>query len=428
MKPQARIQAIIDVLTRAQENNRVPMDSVVGDYMRTRRYIGSKDRAFIAEHAYEIARAHARLGWWLEKNKQENTARNRTIAYFTLCEKIDQKRFKDLFDGSKYSPDELNEDELGFISKITGQDLEHKNMPVAVRVECPELYENKLKAYFGDNFENEMRAMIPGATLDMRVNIFTCTLEKAKNYLEADGVKTEPTPHSPIGLRAQGKAYLARTKAFGKGWIEIQDEGSQLISQMCDAQPGMQVLDYCAGAGGKTLSLAAAMQRKGRIVAMDNDERRLNKGKERYKKAGVADIIETRCLADEKQRKWVKRQTEKFDIVLLDVPCTGTGTWRRNPDMRWTVYGPSLEELTDIQADIMERACKAVKPGRKLVYATCSLLPDENEDQIERFLKDHPEFEIQPIDKKRGLGSPFMRLTPHRHGTDGFFTAILIRK
>lgn len=428
MKPQARIQATIDVLDKNIENTRIPLDGVVGDYMRHRRYIGSKDRANIAERTYEIARAHARLGWWLDKVGTDDTPRNRVIAYVALVEGADEKRFtKDLFDGSKYAPEPLSDAELAFAKKLIGQTLEHEDMPPSVRVECPPLYEDKLKAYFGDDFEAEMSALIDGATLDMRVNTFTCDVEKAENYLEADGVKTERTPYCPHGLRALGKAYLARTKAFNKGWIEIQDEGSQLIAHVCGAQAGMQVLDYCAGAGGKTLALAAAMQRKGRIVAMDMDDRRLMKGKDRYKKAGVADIIETRALSEDKQRKWLKRQAGKFDIVLLDVPCTGTGTWRRNPDMRWRVYGPALEELVEIQQDILERACKAVKPGGKLVYATCSLLPDENEHQVEKFLAAHPEFDVHPLDKSLKIGSPYMRLTPHRHNTDGFFAAVMIK-
>ena len=201
-----------------------------------------------------------------------------------------------------------------------------------------------------------------------------------------------------------------------------------MIAYLCAARPGMQVMDYCAGAGGKTLALAAAMQKKGRIVAMDNDPKRLDKGKQRYKKSGLADIIEVRCLADEKQRKWVKRQKGKFDIVLTDVPCTGTGTWRRNPDMRWATYGPGLEELVAIQTEILDKACGLVKSGGRLIYATCSLLPDENENQIEAFLARNPEFEIQPLDESQGLGSPYMRLTPHRHQTDGFFAAVLLRK
>ena len=424
MKPASRIQATIDALEKITENTRVPMDTVVGDYMRHRRYIGSKDRREVAERVYNMARSFARLGWWLEKIDAEDTPRGRVLIWLALGEDTDSKRIHDFFDGSKYAPEKLNDEEQKQFESVVGQTLDHSDMPIEVKVECPPLYEDKLKNYFAEAFETEMNAMLEPAPLDLRVNTFLCTLEKAGNYLEADGVKTTPAPYSPVGLRCEGKAYLARTKAFNKGWIEIQDEGSQLIAHICDAQPGQQVLDYCAGAGGKTLALAAAMQRKGRIVAMDNDERRLQKGRERYKKAQIADIIEVRHI--DENAKWLKRQKGKFDIVLTDVPCTGTGTWRRNPDMRWRVFGPTLEELTAIQAEILGKVAPLVKDGGRLVYATCSLLPDENEAQVERFLKDHPEFETQPVPEE--LGSPYMRLTPHRHSTDGFFAAILVKK
>ena len=425
MKPQARIQAIIEILEKIEENNRVPMDTVVGDYMRNRRYIGSKDRSNIAERIYEVIRHYARLNWWLAHLKAEKSARNMVMAYMALCEKADLKRFKDMYDGSKYAPETLSDDEIALIKKLGGEDIEHKDMDVEIRVECPPLYAAHLKSYFGDAFEDEMKAMLEPATLDLRVNSFLSSRDKAKAALEKDGVKTKETPYSPVGLRCENKAYLSRTKAMQKGWIDIQDEGSQLIAQMCGAKPGMQVLDFCAGAGGKTLALAAAMNRKGRIVAMDTDTKRLERGKQRYKKAQISDIIEVRSLEDEKNRKWLRRQKDKFDIVLTDVPCTGTGTWRRNPDMRWSVYGPNLQELTQIQAEIMERASAAVKVGGVLAYATCSLLPDENEQQIENFLKNNPNFEVMPIDDKNNLGSPYMRLTPFRQQTDGFFTALL---
>lgn len=430
MKPAARIQSTIDVLERIADNTRVPMDSVIGDYMRQRRYIGSKDRADVAERCYAMARAYARLGWWISKFEVEDTPRHRVLIWLMIAEGADDKRItKDLFDGSKYAPEELDAQDAHIVKlisegKFIAGGITHADMPPEVKAECPPHYEEKLKAYFGDDFETEMAAMLETATLDLRVNTFLATREKAKDYLEADGVKTELCKYSDVGLRCVQKSYLARTKAFAKGWVEIQDEGSQLIAQVCDAQPGMQVLDYCAGAGGKTLALGAAMQKKGRIVAMDNDERRLNKGRDRYKKAKIADIIEVRPLED--NAKWLKRQKGKFDIVLTDVPCTGTGTWRRNPDMRWRTFGPSLEELTGIQAEILERVAALVKEGGKLVYATCSLLPDENENQVETFLKNHPEFEIEPVDET--LGNPYLRLTPHRHNTDGFFTAVLLRK
>lgn len=429
MKPASRIQANIEIMESAAAA-RVPMDTRIGDYMRQRRYIGSKDRAEIAERAYNMMRAHARIGWWVEQLGLEDTPRNRVIIWLVLCEGADEKRIKDLFDGSKYAPDEPSAQELHISKTISkekiGAGIDHSDMPPEIAAECPPLYEDKLKNYFGDNFEVEMRAMLEPATLDLRVNNFLSSKDKAAASLEADKVKTTPTPHSPWGLRCESKAYLSKTKAFTKGWVEIQDEGSQLIAYMCGAKPGMQVLDYCAGGGGKTLALGSAMQRKGRIVAMDNDARRLERGRKRYKKAHIADIIEVRCLEDEKQRKWLKRQKEKFDIVLTDVPCSGTGTWRRNPDMRWCNFGPSLEELVETQADILERTAKLVKPGGRLVYATCSLLPDENEAQVEAFLKAHPEFEVQAVPKE--LGEPYMRLTPHRHNTDGFFAAILVKK
>lgn len=425
MKPASRIQTTIDILERIQSNTRVPMDSVVGDYMRTRRYIGSKDRNEIAERVYNMTRAHARLGWWLEKTGIEDTARNRVITWLALGENTDKGRLKDLFDGSKYAAEKLDEKELKRFEHLHGRSWDHPDMPAAIRVECPQKYEEALREYFGDAFEDEMIALMQAAPLDLRTNIFTTTRDEALASLKNDNVETTLTKHSPWGLRCKGKAYLAKTKALTKGHVSIQDEGSQLISYLCEAKPGMQVMDYCAGAGGKTLALAASMKRKGRIVAMDNDSKRLEKGRRRYKKSGLADIIEVRCLDEDKQRKWVKRQKGKFDVVLTDVPCTGTGTWRRNPDMRWATYGPNLEELTTIQAEILERSCALVKPGGRLVYATCSLLPAENEKQIEAFLKNHPEFEIHPVPEN--LGKPFMRLTPHRHGTDGFFAAVLSR-
>ncbi len=427
MKPASRIQATIEILERDQ-NICVPLDSCVGDYMRNRRYIGSKDRRDVAERVYEIARHHARLGWWLDKCGVEVTPRSRVICWLALGEKADEKRLHDLLDGSDYAPEKLSEGEIVFVQKLIGQNIEHKDMSEATLSECPPEFEEVLRGYFGDSFKDEMLAMMVPATLDVRANVFIMERENVQSSLAKDGVETTLTPFSPWGLRCTEKAYLSKTKAMNKGWLEIQDEGSQLIAHVCDAKAGMQVLDYCAGGGGKTLALAAAMKRKGRVVAMDLDAKRLENGRRRYKKAGLADIIEVRPLSDVKHKKWLKRQKATFNIVLTDVPCSGSGTWRRNPDMRWRNYGPSLEELVEIQAEILDKVAKAVKVGGKLVYATCSLLPVENEEQVGKFLKNHPEFEIQPLDEARGLGTPFMRLTPHRHKTDGFFAAVITRK
>lgn len=427
MKPASRIQATIDILERDQ-TTRVPLDACVGDYMRSRRYIGSKDRREIAERIYDMTRAHSRLDWWLAQLEKEDTARGRVIIWLALGEGKDAKRITDLFDGSQYAPEALSDDETDMLSKLSGQSLDHPEMTLSVLVECPYTHEASLRQYFGDDFEAEMRAMLVPATLDVRTNIFNIDRDNLQNSLAKDGVETEATPYSPWGLRCTEKAYLSKTKAMNKGWLEIQDEGSQLIAFLSGAQPGMQILDYCAGGGGKTLALAAAMKKKGRIVAADMEGRRLERGRNRYKKAGIADIVEVRDISEDRHRKWLKRQKGTFDIVLTDVPCSGTGTWRRNPDMRWRNYGPEMEELLETQAEIIAKASRAVKPGGRLVYATCSLLPEENEQQVEKFLAAHDDFEALPLDESLGLGTPYMRLTPHRHKTDGFFAAILQKK
>jgi 16S rRNA (cytosine967-C5)-methyltransferase len=279
--------------------------------------------------------------------------------------------------------------------------------------------------------------MIEGASLDLRVNTHLASMQKVMDYLKADGVEANPLPYSPVGLRVRGKTFLSKTKAFAKGWIDIQDEGSQCIALLCATKAGHQVLDYCAGAGGKTLALANRMtlngQVKGRIVAMDLEEKRLEKGRERFRRAKVSDIIELRPLSEDRHRKWLKRQEQNFDVVLTDVPCSGSGTWRRNPDMRWRVYGPSLAELQALQAEILDKVKHAVKIGGRLIYATCSNLPEENEEQIENFLKNNGHFKIVPIETlwpeeaQAPCQGPYMRMTPLRHKTDGFFACALER-
>lgn len=433
MLPSARISATVELLDKTA-TSRIPMDSATGDYMRQRRYIGSKDRAEIAARLYAVARARARLGWWLARAKAEDNARNRVIAWLVLGEQTDAARIDQLFDDTKYGPGPLTEAERSLVDSLKGQKLDHPEMPDTVRAECPAQYEPPLRAFYGDTFAEELAALIPAATLDLRVNARSADREKVIASLRADKIEAAPTSWSPWGLRLAEKAFLSKTKALTKGWVEIQDEGSQLIAHICAAQPGMQVLDYCAGSGGKTLALAAAMQNKGRIVAMDLEAHRLEKAKQRFRRAHVSDIIEVRPLSEEQHRKWLRRQKETFDVTLVDVPCSGSGTWRRNPDMRWRTYGPDLSTLLATQADILDRVAKTVKPGGRLVYATCSLLPAENEEQAEAFLKRHPDYAVLPLADAWPPGTPvpgagpYMRLSPLRHGTDGFFAAVFIRK
>lgn len=432
MNPAARIKATLDLLDRAL-NAHIPMDAVAGDYFRFRKYIGAKDRADIAERYYRVMRHFGRLNWWVKKLDIDGDARALMLLHLRLVYELSPQDIDDLFDGSQYGADPLADDERQMLNDLADAKLEPDDMDAATRVECPPEQEARLRAVFGENFEAEMIGMQSGAPLDLRVNLLKCTAEQALKMLAKDEVVGDPTPYCPWGIRLRAKTFLSNTKAFRDGFVDIQDEGSQLIGLVCAAQPGGQVLDYCAGAGGKTLALAGTMANKGRIVAMDLEGARLEKARPRFRRAGVHDIIEVRPLSDEKHRKWFKRQKGTFDVTLVDAPCSGSGTWRRNPDMRWRNYGPEFAELLATQAEILEKVANTVKPGGRLVYATCSLYREENEDQVTAFLAKHPEYQVMPLSAAWPAQTPvpcdgpYLRLTPHQHNTDGFFAAVLQR-
>lgn len=427
MTPSARIQAVIDILETSAKSAS-PLDAVIGEYTRSRRYIGSKDRRAVAERVYEIVRAHARLGWWLERTGLENGARSRVLLWLALGERLDVAEMDPVFDGTPYGPALLTDAEKRALPP-PGASLESPEMPAAVRVECPERFAEALQALYGDAFEAELRAMLEPGTLDLRVNTALVDRETARANLAGEGVATEPTPFSPWGLRVAGRAQLGQTQAFANGWVEVQDEGSQLIVLACEVAPGMRVLDFCAGAGGKTLGLGAAMRGQGRLVAADIDIRRLEKALPRLAKAGLQTVVELRSLDGTSGQKWLQQQAGQFDVTMVDAPCSGTGTWRRNPDQRWREHGPALDKLARMQAEILDRAAPTVRPGGRLVYATCSILPAENEAQVSAFLTRHPGFRLRPLtDRLAELStSGMMRLSPARHRTDGFFCAVLER-
>lgn len=438
MTPAARIRSL-EELTQFILAAPIPMDSVVGDYFRSRRYIGSKDRNDIAERVYTLIRHYVRLTWWCDRLNITPDARHLVLLFLALVDGRAANDIALLYDGSQYAPKPLSEDERRLMNDVAGKTLCPQDMPESVHVECPQDHEPRLRAVFKTEFRAAMTAMLAPATLDLRVNALKCTRDQAAASLAKDHVKATPTPFSPWGLRLAEKTFLSATNAFRHGLVDIQDEGSQLIAYVCGAQPGQQVLDFCAGGGGKTLALGNAMRNKGRIVAMDTVTARLEKSRLRFRRAGIADIVEVRPLSDEQHRKWLRRQKGTFDIVLVDAPCSGSGTWRRNPDGRFRTFGPSLEELIKTQTEILDRVAGAVKPGGRLVYATCSLFNCENEDQVAAFLERHPEFTIAsvpdiwpgdagtPCPVRRGT-SPFMRLAPHTHQTDGFFAAVMVKK
>ncbi len=429
MKQAARFQSAIDLLTRIRMG-KIPMDATIRDFMAQRRFIGSKDRTAIVERVYRAMRGNARLGWWVSQKFTQDTARLRLLADCVLSDKLSEQEVAEIFSGDKYAPEALSEEEKGFASFLQGRELYSADMPAAVRCECPDWAEPKFKSVYGDDFEPQLSAMLDSAPLDLRVNTVKGDVDTVMQSLAKDAVRTEKTTYSPIGLRAAGKPFMSDSKAFRAGQVEIQDEGSQLIALLSGVKPGMRVLDFCAGGGGKTLVMAAMMENKGNIVAMDNDTRRLEKGRVRYKKAGVHNI-EVRSLEEEQHRKWLRRQKGTMDVVLVDAPCSSSGTWRRNPDLRWRFYGPSLDEILSMQSDILDRVADKVKPGGRLVYATCSLFAEENEHQVAAFLVRHPDYKVLPLKDAWSFKTPipcdgdYLRMTPKQHGTDGFFAAIL---
>lgn len=341
------------------------------------------------------------------------------------------EQVRKLFTGGRDAPEALSADEAGLVMKLVDADIDSAEMPEAVRAECPDWALEPLRRRFGDDFAREMGAMLDEAPLDLRVNQMKTTREAMLGELRGMGLHAEPTRLAPLGIRLRERLSLARLPMLKSGAVEIQDEGSQLVAMLVGTKPGERVVDFCAGAGGKTLALAAQMNNRGHVVACDVAEARLKRSAERFRRAGFHNI-ETRLLSSESDR-WVKRHKLSYDRVLIDAPCSGTGTWRRNPDARWRALeeGQGLETLVKLQLRILLSAARLVKPGGRLVYATCSLLGEENEAQAAAFLAAMPGFRVVPLSEVApGLGSAqaeYLSLTPAQHGTDGFFAAVLER-
>jgi 16S rRNA (cytosine967-C5)-methyltransferase len=324
----------------------------------------------------------------------------------------------------------LTDRERSLLDKLQGSTIDHPAMPDEVRFECPSWAAAPLRRRFDDAFQREMAALLTPPPLDLRVNPLKATREDVLRALQDLGLRPEASRMAPHGIRLKQRPSLARLPMLQNGEVEIQDEGSQLVAMLVDARPGERVVDFCSGAGGKTLAIAAQMANKGRIIACDVLANRLKRSTERFRRAGVHNI-ETKALTSEKD-PWVKRRKGTFDRVLVDAPCSGTGTWRRNPDARWRQLGPGLDSLLPLQAGILASAARLVKPGGRLVYATCSLLPEENEDQVAAFLSAHPDFHVVPLHEAApqltGSAHPdYLSLTPARHDTDGFFAAVMQR-
>ena len=411
------------------ERTAKPVERHLREWGRAHRFAGSKDRAAIAARLYAIERRRAQLAWRMQ------SASPRALAIAAV---LDEGEVETLFSGTGYGPAALSDAERGAIASPPAGEA-----PAHVKGEYPGFLENELKRAFGERLPEEMLALQQRAPVDLRVNTLKSRRDAVIEALVAQGYDAQPTSRSPVGIRLPaGVTGLERTALFAAGAFEFQDEAAQVASLMCGAAPGMRVLDLAAGAGGKSLALAAEMKNDGEIVACDIRADALAELERRAARAGVTiiktkeDLPRPREAGERAGVRGLPQQTpvsppphpnplphirggegmESFDIVLVDAPCSGTGTWRRQPELRWRLTPERLAELQSIQDELLSRAAAHVKPGGRLVYATCSILPCENEDRIARLRESRRDFVP--------AGGEF-RASPLSTGTDGFFAAVL---
>lgn len=431
MTPGARIQAVIELLSEILPLTK-PADQVITGYFRQKRFIGSSDRRDISETTYHILRNRLSLVWLGQQvslvGSDDPASQARILALiYLICEK--KANLQTIFDGEKYSPSPLTKIENLVAQRLPSVSLE--KAPLYVQLNLPEWLLQRFQQTFQENLADEVAALNRQASLDLRVNTLKTTREEVLATLKKEGIQATETPWSPVGIRLAQRRPLPDHPLWQRGLIEVQDEGSQLVSRLTDVKPGMMVLDYCAGAGGKTLSMAAMMKNQGRIMATDTVSWRLDRSRERLRRAGVHNV-ECRVL-NEAGNRWIKRQANRFDRVLVDVPCSGTGTWRRNPDLKGRLSESDLTELLEKQHQILTTVAPLLKKGGRLIYVTCSVLRAENHEQIERFLAEHDTFKVIPYQQVSDqlslpiTDSDLLQLTPHQHNVDGFFCAVLER-
>lgn len=431
MTPAARIAAAIELLGIIEaEGGARAADRCVQTYFRARRYAGSKDRTDITTRIYAVLRRRAELDWWLAREGATADSRGRILGSLALLDRQAPADISALFTDGAHAAGPLTELEASLAAKLAAADP--SEAPDWARGGFPEWLKPELARRFGADLLSAMQALQERAPVDLRVNPAKGTREQALDALRVLRVPAEPTRLSPIGIRLGERAKIDDKAIHQSGLVEPQDEGSQLVSLLVEAEPKMQVVDLCAGAGGKALAIAAGMGNRGQIYACDTDTRRLSRLNPRVQRAGVRNI-QAITLTDRDDDPFLLATVGRADRVLVDAPCSGTGTWRRNPEGRWRLTPEMLAEVMGQQDRLLDRAAALVKPGGRLVYVTCSLLPCENEDRIVAFRSRHPDFQPLPVPDiwSRILGSPCptedasLQLTPSRDGVDGFFIAVL---
>ena len=426
MRPGARISAAIEILSEVLSRHR-PIAEALNDWGKAHRFAGSGDRNAIGGLVYDALRQRGSIAWAMASDE----ARALALGAAAGALGITPQAVIEACDGSTHAPSVLNETErAGLTRDLAGS-------PPHVQANVPEWMFESFEHVFGARAIDEGRKMAERAPADLRVNTLKATREKMLKALASFGA--QETALSPIGVRipppvaAQRTPNLLAEAAFEAGWFEVQDEGSQIAALLAGAGPRLQVLDLCAGGGGKTLAMAAVMQNSGQIYAYDEDRLRLKPIFERVKRAGVRNLQVLRGG----DHAALEALGPRFDLALVDSPCTGTGTWRRRPDAKWRLKAHSIDNRQGEQRAVLDLAATLVKPGGRLVYITCSILPQENTWQIMAFLERHPTFQLKPYAdvwrEQIGTEPPVsadgrtdtLLLTPFTHGTDGFFIAIL---
>ena len=427
MRPAAQLQATIELLDLISAT-KSPADRIMAKYFREHRYIGSKDKYAISEQYYGILRQQLSFEYLLQASDIGIGAR--TLAALLIRQQ--GLSIEDYFNSEKYSPKYLN---LSLLTRLNNVEFESLNdAPEHIRLNVPEWLAAKLKTALGDEFANVMTAMNQRASTDVRINQLIINNQQAIDLFDKLGFDYTESILSPWGLCFSQRVALFGLKEFRQGWFEIQDQGSQLLALLTNVKAGDRVVDFCAGAGGKTLAMAAMMENKGVIHACDVHTKRLDNLAKRAKRAEVHNV-RVHVLSSEKD-KWVKQQQEKADVVLIDAPCTGTGTWRRSPDSRWNLQEENLANLVELQQSILQSASRLVKKGGRLIYATCSLLKEENEQQIATFLANNSCFKaidlVLPEPVKSNLNKVQysgheLRTFPSLSDSDGFYVCSLTK-
>ena len=393
-----------------------PADALLHQFFRRHKAMGQHDRAFIADGVFAYLRRRRSL---------EALAQTQRPMHLALAVLV-----RELETGIRGWEDALARDDALWLCEFKSRLA--TPLPPAVAADLPDWLWARLGTAHGDAERAALaHAWLTPAPLDLRINPLKTTRDDARAALAASGIAAEPTPYSPLGLRVAGRPALAQHPLFIAGALEVQDEGSQLVGFLVAPKRSDMVVDFCAGAGGKTLLLGALMHSQGRLYAFDTHDRRLANLKPRLARSGLSNV-HPQLLAHERDTK-VKRLAGKIDRVLVDAPCTGFGTLRRNPDLKWRQPESALAELTGKQRAILAAAATLVKPGGRLVYATCSVLPDENEAVVAAFLAANPAFtrgdaaaDLARAGIKLDTGRA-LQLLPHKHGCDGFYAEVLAR-